>query len=258
MAWTPHDTNSPPAEPDPTQPQPSTTTAPGALYASQLGSPPKLSPSQGSDVGTPTTQLSFVCPAPSLTAQQCSLSYFSLSVTPVSAPSSEPSTTSHHGTSTGSNLSTSHTYQLHQLANGKVGWTASDQNKRRPFWPTKRHSEGSNCRQHIKKKKERTSDCPATMPRGPGTPPFSRACSKRLSVPHLQQPRADWLTTQPTISQLHPASTTRWSCHLPGLYTVQRTAHSRLAITMNGTHEARPSQHILRTIESQLTQLLTV
>ena len=47
--------------------------------------------------------------------------------------------------------STSHTYQLCQPANGRLGRTAGNQNKRRPFWPMDIHLERSDCRQHFKK-----------------------------------------------------------------------------------------------------------
>jgi len=85
----------------------------------------------------------------------------------------------------------SHTYQLCQPANGRAGWTAGDWNKKRPFRPTKFiHSERSICQKHIKKGHIKTEDttpnCPATMPRGPDTPPLIQtSCS---STQHQSQP----------------------------------------------------------------------
>ena len=69
------------------------------------------------------------------------------------------------------------------------GWTASDQNKKRPFWPTKFiHSERSSCQQCIKKRhikmEDKTPDCLATKPRGLGTPPLIRtSCQQHPTQP---------------------------------------------------------------------------
>ena len=48
------------------------------------------------------------------------------------------------------------------------------------------HEEMNSQLRHIKTE-ETTSDCSATMPRGPGTPLFSRACCQQHSAPQLHQ-----------------------------------------------------------------------
>jgi hypothetical protein len=92
------------------------------------------------------------------------------------------------GASASETTSASHAYRLQQLTNGRLDWTAGDQNKRRPVWPTNGHLEGVTCLWHIKKvlllrhikKQETMPECLATMPCGPGTPSLSWACSSSL------------------------------------------------------------------------------
>ena len=73
------------------------------------------------------------------------------------------------------------------------------------------HSEGVICLRHIKKE-EMTPDCPATMPRGPGTAPLSRACFP--AVHHRSRPTRGLFTTQQySAKQLHQSQPLQFAVH---------------------------------------------
>ena len=99
--------------------------------------------------------------------------------------------------------STSHVYQLCQLANGRAGWTAGDRNKKRPFCPTRFiHLERSVCEQHIKKGHNKTEymmpNCPATKPHGPGTPPLIWTSCSSTTAPVAASSISPCTSGQPT------------------------------------------------------------
>ena len=79
-----------------------------------------------------------------------------------------------------------------------------------PFTPHYRrstHQERDLELRHIKKE-ETTPDCPATIPRGPGTPPLSQACCQKHSSHSCtcHEPLQFTMTLRP-ISAAHPSST---------------------------------------------------
>ena len=95
------------------------------------------------------------------------------------------------------------------------------------------HQEMDNQLRHIEEE-ETTSDCPPTMPWGPGTVPLSRACRQQHSSPHLHLPQAATIHRgppanlsgaskqhiltrgRPDASSLHSSPTLRRSQHSLG------------------------------------------
>jgi len=82
------------------------------------------------------------------------------------------------------------------------------------------HQERNSQLRHIKKE-ETASDCPATMPLGPGTPPFSRACCQQHSVPQLHQSQPlQFIVALRPVSAAHPGGTSSLAANrMPFHYT---------------------------------------
>jgi len=99
---------------------------------------------------------------------------------------------------------------------------AGDQCKRRDQFPSCEHTmttkEGVNIKKGITSFDTSRFDCPAMLPRGPGTPPLSRACHYNSQWPYGQAqptniPLPSRFTTQKHFNHSIPATTynTQWT-----------------------------------------------